>query len=92
MTCNKVPLPGGGVAIVCGPKKRKPAWPKTGDEMRAAGWKSSSKGTCRACPAQIVWATSPNGKATPLIQITPGMWQPHFIDCPARAQFRRNKK
>lgn len=94
MACRSFRTADGMTGMVCGPKERKPKekWPKSVEEMKTAGWKSSGWGKCRACPAKILWAAHPKtGTATPLIEITPGYWQPHHIDCPARAQFRRKK-
>ncbi len=42
-------------------------------------------GTCKGCNAPVVWVTHRNGKHVPYT--TEGL--NHFIDCPARAEFKK---
>lgn len=65
------------------------AWPKTGEEVKAAGYRSSEWGVCKGCGARILWTITPNNKMTPLSRMEDGRWQPHWADCPARDQFKR---
>ena len=64
------------------------------DELSAAAaaqemidilWLHADKGTCRGCQADIWWIRSNKGKAIPYS----ALGVVHFVDCPARAQFRR---
>lgn len=66
---------------------------------------SSQNGTCRSCGAAIVWATSTNGRPTPLDAKTErrivigsddvarvvDTYVSHFTTCPNAAQHRKSK-
>jgi hypothetical protein len=67
---------------------KKLAWPKTPDQLREAGYAYSSEGSCKGCGAPIIWAKTPKGANMPLAA-TEGGYQPHWADCPNRADFKR---
>jgi hypothetical protein len=93
MTCRRIQLDDGTSAIICGGRSEKKTmakteWPLTGEQVRDAGYKSKDRGECRACKKPIVWTETPHGKMIPLSKIG-ARWQPHFVDCPNAADFRK---
>ena len=79
-------------------------WPITSDELKAAGYEYDNDGTCRKCQAPIEWWITPNDKKMPMSILTSAdrnrtmvarmkdpldKRQPHFVDCPNAADFRR---
>lgn len=66
-------------------------WPKSGEALKADGYRSNGQGKCRGCGTTIVWVTTPAGKACPFSILGSNRWQPHFVDCPARDQFKKKK-
>lgn len=67
-------------------------WPKSGAAMKEEGYRSTGQGKCRGCGATIVWTVSPAGKNTPISILGNDRWQPHFIDCPKRGEFKKKKE
>jgi len=67
-------------------------WPKTGEQLRELGYHSGSPATCKGCGKPILWASTPNGKMMPLTRLSSTLWQPHWIDCQAREQFKKRKE
>ena len=67
-------------------------WPKTPDEMRAAGYKGTNWGKCRDCGARIYWAFTPIKEKMPTEEVyEEGVrkFRSHFTSCPAAEQRRR---
>lgn len=62
------------------------AFPKTLDELRAAGYKFEGGADCKACKAPIEWWTTPKGKKIPMDH---GTANPHWASCPNAQDFRR---
>ena len=66
--------------------------PKTRKALLAAGYRYNGNGLCRACFAPFEWWTTPAGKNIPMrVKTVEGCEEliSHFIDCEARAEFRR---
>jgi hypothetical protein len=66
------------------------AFPKTLEELKAAGYKYNGDGTCRSrkCEARIEWWITPRGKKIPLDIDGKGNITPHWSTCPAVKDFR----
>lgn len=62
--------------------------PQTQLELERAGYRFFASGTCRACPARIEWFGTPKQNNIPMHRLGDDRLIPHFIDCPARAEFR----
>lgn len=62
------------------------AFPKTIDELVAAGYKHEGTADCRGCGAAIEWWRTPKGKKIPMDH---GTAMPHFSTCPRAEDFRR---
>lgn len=71
-----------------------PAWPKTRDELRDAGYGFKAKTVCRSmvCRKNIEMWQTPNGKMMPLSAVDETHLQPHFADCPDAKKFRREQR
>lgn len=63
-------------------------FPKTKDELTAAGYKYDNKSRCRGCNSEIEWWITPKGKKMPL---DPGTMEPHWGTCPQAQDFRRSQ-
>lgn len=60
------------------------AWPATGEELRAAGYKATAWGECKSCGTRIAWALTSAGKRMPLEVVgdgEPKRFQAHFTSC-----------
>ena len=68
-------------------------WPKSAEELKAAGYVFDNLGLCKAaiCQARLWWFRTPKGKAMPLVKNEVGLFSPHFADCPARESFKKQK-
>jgi hypothetical protein len=64
------------------------SFPKTIDEMTAAGYRHEGTANCKACQAPIEWWHTPNGKKIPMDH---GTATPHWSTCPNADDFRRPK-
>jgi len=64
------------------------AFPKTLDEMTAAGYRHEGTAKCKACQADIEWWHTPNGKKIPMDH---GTATPHWSTCPNAEDFRKPK-
>ena len=66
------------------------AFPKTLDELRAAGYKFLEHRKCigNTCNQQIEFWQTPKGKKIPLDVDAKGNVEPHFSSCPDVKQFR----
>lgn len=67
----------------------KKGFPQSFAELEAAGYERIGSGQCRACPAEMVWYRTPNGRNIP---IDADGKQSHFATCPARQQFKKEKR
>jgi hypothetical protein len=67
------------------------AFPKTLDEMKAAGYKFDNDATCRGCGADIEWWITPRGRKIPMDPMTKGASQAvsHFATCNDSESFRK---
>lgn len=63
-------------------------WPRSHEEMGAAGYIYSGESTCRACRARILFYRTPNGGKIP---INPKDFTTHFATCSAAKDFRKVK-
>jgi hypothetical protein len=61
-------------------------FPKTEDELIAAGYRYRNTGVCRGCKAPIHWWATPAKKNMPL---DPGTLEPHWATCPERERFKK---
>jgi quercetin dioxygenase-like cupin family protein len=69
-------------------------YPATAAELEAAGYVKKNESQCsgRRCNATIHWYLTPNLKKIPMSRVEgePGeVFQPHFVDCPDRPNFKR---
>ena len=63
--------------------------------LTEGGYRGGSPGKCRACDAQMEWWTTPKGASMPMHVVRVEgceMLICHFVDCEARAAFRRANK
>lgn len=66
------------------------ALPNTRAGLEAAGYKYSTKGKCRGCPAQIQWFVSPKKQWMPFdMPDEKGEFINHWATCPSRKSFKR---
>ena len=65
------------------------SFPKTVDELKAAGYRYSQTRNCRACFVAIEFWWTPENKLTPLDVGKNGDVVSHFSTCSAPEQFRR---
>lgn len=69
------------------------AFPKTFEEMKAAGYVFDNDATCRGCGDDIEWWITPAGKKLPMNPMSSG-WSPatsHFTTCSDVDSFRKGK-
>lgn len=69
------------------------AFPKTMDEMNAAGYKFDNHATCRGCGDDIEWWLSPKGSKVPMNPMDKGTSPAvsHFATCPNSSDFRKER-
>lgn len=69
------------------------AFPKTFEEMRAAGYLFNDHGVCRGCGDDIEWWITPRGKALPMNPMPRGSSPAvaHFSTCTEADSFRKDK-
>jgi hypothetical protein len=67
------------------------AFPRTRDELIAAGYKFSNHAVCRGCKKEIEWYETPAGKKAPfdLMQDGSSPVTSHFATCSEAASFRK---
>ena len=64
-------------------------FPKTLDELTAAGYRFEGHAHCAGCGALIEWWITPNNKRMPM-DVTDGRKaEAHWATCPKAAQFRK---
>ena len=63
-------------------------FPKTEQELEAAGYEYEGTGKCRDCAVEIAWYRTPAGKRMPLEE---GTLEPHWAKCPGAERFRKRK-
>lgn len=61
------------------------SFPKTEEELEAAGYKFLNAARCRGCNASIEWWETPNGKKMPMNDD----YEPHWATCPSAPDFRK---
>lgn len=68
-------------------------FPKTSDELKAAGYSFDNDATCRGCGADIEWWTTPSGKRMPMDPMDRGTSEArsHWSTCPDAPSFRKGK-
>lgn len=66
------------------------SFPRTFDEMKAAGYTFSNDATCRGCGDDIEWWETPNGKKLPMNPMTSGSSEAkaHWATCSDAPSFR----
>ena len=64
-------------------------FPKTIDQLRAAGYRFEEHAPCRGCHTVIEWWRTPAGKLIPMDVTDGGQVQTHFATCPKASQFRK---
>ena len=66
------------------------AFPKTADEMKAAGYVFDNDATCRGCGADIEWWITPRGSKIPMDPMPRGVSEAiaHFTTCPDAKDFK----
>jgi len=66
-------------------------FPKTTDEMKAAGYVFEDESFCKACGASIERMSTPRGKKLPIDLTTRGSDTavPHWSTCPNADDFRK---
>lgn len=63
--------------------------PNTRDGLEAAGYKFSTNGKCRGCPAQIQWFVTPGKRWMPFdMPDEKGEFLNHWASCPSRKSFK----
>jgi hypothetical protein len=67
------------------------AFPKTFDEMKAAGYKFDNDAECRGCGDAIEWWITPSGKKLPMNPMTSGSSESvaHWATCSDAPSFRK---
>jgi hypothetical protein len=67
------------------------AFPKTLDELKAAGYSFSDHAVCRGCGEDIEWWETPLGKKLPMNPMERGVTPAvsHFATCLKAERFRR---
>ena len=67
------------------------AFPKTSDELKAAGYVFDNDATCRGCGDEIEWWKTPSGKSMPFNPMpsssTPAI--AHWATCSDAPSFRK---
>jgi len=67
--------------------------PRTREGLEAAGYKYSTRGKCRKCPASVQWFVTPNAAWMPFDMPGPdGEFDNHWATCPARESFKKKKE
>ena len=66
-------------------------WPATGEELKAAGYVSMNRSTCKTCGAPIIWTHTPSGRTMPIETVGKDRFQTHFVTCPDAATHRGKK-
>ncbi len=61
-------------------------FPRTDNELTAAGYEYDNSSKCNACGADIAWYRTPRGKTIPLNE---GTLEPHWSTCPKAEKFRK---
>ncbi len=61
-------------------------FPRTDNDLAAAGYEFDNKSKCRGCGAEIAWYRTPKGKAIPLDE---GTLEPHWATCPKAKDLRK---
>ena len=61
-------------------------WPATGEELRAAGYRSQGWARCKSCGEPIIWALTPYGRTMPIERVPDvddgvQRFQAHFANC-----------
>jgi hypothetical protein len=51
-----------------------------------------SRAKCRSCGALIKFGATRNNKLIPIIEVKPGEYQAHFVDCPGADNWRGNTR
>ncbi len=66
-------------------------FPKTSEELKAAGYKFDNDGTCRGCGDEIEWWITPKGGKMPFNPMTSGSAPAitHFTTCTEADSFRK---
>lgn len=64
-------------------------FPKTLDELKAAGYRFDGHSNCRGCADIIEWWITPRGKRMPMDVQVDGSVKSHWVTCPKAADFRR---
>jgi hypothetical protein len=67
------------------------AFPKTWDELKAAGYEWLNDSECRGCGEPIMWFRTPNGKKIPMDPMDAGSSKatPHWATCSDAPLFRK---
>lgn len=67
------------------------AFPKTLNEMKAAGYKFENSAACKGCGEDIEWWTTPTGKKIPMNEMTSGdsSATAHWATCSEADSFRK---
>lgn len=107
MACEKIKLPDGSAAIVCGgrARSRRPAatkraaaeiqFPATNTRLEAFGWRFQYSRPCRRCGARIEFWLTPARKWAPLERSKDSAYNErisHFSTCPFAEEFRKKSK
>jgi hypothetical protein len=68
-------------------------FPKTLDELKAAGYRFENDANCRGCGDAIEWYTTPNGKKIPMNAMDKGTDAAiaHWSSCTEADSFRKDK-
>jgi hypothetical protein len=68
-------------------------FPKTLDEMKAAGYKFDNYATCRGCGDDLEWWITPTGKKIPMNPMDRGLSDAvaHWSTCSEADSFRKEK-
>lgn len=66
-------------------------FPKTWDELIAAGYEWQNDAECRGCGAEIMWFKTPKGSNIPMNRMDRGSDPAvaHFSTCPEADSFRK---
>lgn len=67
-------------------------FPKTRDELVAAGYSYDNDATCKGCGDAIEWWTTPNGRKMPMNEMRSGADRAlaHFSSCSDAPLFRKS--
>ena len=64
-------------------------FPKSLEELKAAGYVFSNHAACKGCGATVEWFTTPKGKKMPMDVDTAGNVVSHFSTCKNAEDFRK---